>query len=153
LKLNKIDLEILRVLQENCRIPLEELAKKVNLPRSTVYYKIKKLEEKKIIEGYHAKINLKGVEDYLTITFVRAKYGPGYHDIVGERIAKIQGVKAVYFVFGENDFILLIRSRDREDYLKKLEKIMSMREVERTVTIVVAKVIKEDLRVEMVNGK
>ena len=100
--MDKIDLEILRVLQENCRIPLEELAKKVNLPRSTVYYKIKKLEEKKIIEGYYAKINLKGVEDYLTITFVRAKYGPNYHKSVGEKIAKIQGVKAVYFVFGLN---------------------------------------------------
>jgi Lrp/AsnC family leucine-responsive transcriptional regulator len=134
--LDKTDLGILKILQEDCRTP--------------IHYRIKRIEEEGIIEGYHAKIDhAKLGKDYLAATFVRAEYGPGYHESAGRKLAEIPGVWAVYFILGENDFFVLSRSSDREDYLRKLEKIMSMPEIERTSTQVIAKVIKEDLREEI----
>jgi len=145
--LDEIDSGILKILQEDCRTPLEQIANELKVPKSTIHYRIKRLEEEGIIEGYYAKVNhAKLGEDYLTATFVRAKYGPGYHEKAGQKFSEIPGVWGVYFIFGENDFILITRSSDREDYLRKLEKIMNMPEVERTNTEVIAKVIKEDLR-------
>lgn len=145
--IDELDLKILKILQDDCRISLEQIAKMVGVPKSTIYYRIKRLEEEGIIEGYYAKINFAKLgKDYLTITFVKAKYAPGYHEKIGEKLSKISGVWGVYFIFGENDFVVLTRSKDREDYLRKLELMMNMPEIERTNTQVVAKVIKEDLR-------
>jgi len=148
--LDELDKEILKILQMDCRTSLEQIAKKLGVPKSTVHYRIKRLEGEKIIEGYYAKVNASKLgKDYLTITLVRAKYGPSYHERLGKMLAQIEGVWAVYFVFGDTDFIILTRSNNREDFMKKLEKIMSMEEIERTNTQVVAKTIKEDPRIEL----
>jgi len=145
--LDEIDVGILKILQEDCRISLEQIAEKLGAPKSTIHYRIKRLEEEGVIEGYYAKVNLEKLgKNYLTVTFVRAKYGPGYHEKVGQRLSEIPGVWGIYFIFGENDFVILTRSKDREDYMRKLEKIMDMPEIERTNTQIVAKVIKEDVR-------
>lgn len=148
--LDETDLGILKVLQEDSRTPLEKIADELRTPKSTIHYRIKRLEEEGIIEGYHAKINHEKLgKNYLTVTFVRAKYGPGYHEKAGRKFSGIPGVWAVYFILGESDFIILTRSSDREDYLRKLEKLMSMPEIERTNTRVIARVIKEDIRAEL----
>ena len=55
--IDKIDDEILRLLAKNGRITLSELAKKVNLSISPCQARLKKLENKKYILGYHARIN------------------------------------------------------------------------------------------------
>lgn len=148
--LDDIDLRIIEILQKDCRVPLEKIAQTLTVPKSTIHYRTKRLEAEGIIKGYYANLDAtKFGEDYVTVTFVRAKYGPSYHERVGEMISKIRGVFGVYFVFGETDFIVLTRSRSREDFLKKLEKMIDTPEIERTNTMVVAKIIKEDTRIEM----
>lgn len=51
------DREILFELDLNSRISINKLAKKVKLNSGTVNYRIKKLEEKKIISGYYSVID------------------------------------------------------------------------------------------------
>jgi len=149
-QLDKIDIQVLEVLQGDCRTPLETIAKRLGIPKSTVHYRMRRLEQTGVIEHYFAKVNATKVGmDYLVVVLVRAKYGPHYHERIGQRIAAIPGVWAVYYVLGDNDFILLIRANDREDYMRKLEKISSMPDIERTSTQVVAKVIKEDPRISL----
>ncbi len=149
IKLDDKDIEILKLLQKNCRMPLEEMAKILNMPKSTIHYRIKRLEKIGVIEGYYAKINVESIgKDYITVTFVRAKYGPGYHEAVGRKLASIPGVWAVYFVLGDIDFIVLSRANNREDFMRILNQMMSMKEIERTSTHVVIKIIKEDPRIE-----
>ena len=112
------------MLQQNCRISIGTLAKKIGIPKSTVHYRLKKLESEGIIEGYYAKLNatLLG-KDYTTISFVRGKFGPEYHEKVGKLLSKIPGVTGVYFILGEEDFIVLCISNNRKDFMKKLLKI------------------------------
>lgn len=103
-----------------------------------------------MIERYSAKLNASKLgKDYLAVVLVRAKYGPHYHQRIGKKIAVVPGVWAVYYVLGDNDFVLLIRANDRDDYMRTLEKISSMPDVERTSTQIVAKVIKEDPRITL----
>lgn len=144
-KIDETDKVILRILQKDCRVPLKQIAKKVGLPKSTLHYKIRRLEQTGIVQGYYAKLSPIDLgNDYLAIVLVRARYGPGYHGKVGRKLSLIPGVWAVYYVLGEIDFIVLIRAADREDYMRKLERISNMKDIERTSTQVVAKVIKED---------
>lgn len=150
IQLDKTDRYVLRILQQDCRIPLHQIAKKLRIPKSTIHYRIRRLERDGVIQGYYTKLSASSLgNDYLAIILVRAKYGPGYHEKVGRRLAQIPGVWAVYYVLGEIDFIVLIRAADREDYMQKLERISSMRDIERTNTQAVAKVVKEDPRVDI----
>jgi len=147
-RFDDIDIRILASIQKDCRTPLETIGKDLGVPKSTIHYRIHRLEQAGVIEHYFAKLNAAKLgKDYLAVVLVRAKYGPRYHERIGRRIAAIPGVWAVYYVLGDNDFVILIRANDREDYMQKLEKISSMSDIERTSTQVVAKVIKEDPRV------
>lgn len=54
---DKKDLEILRALNENSRMPIVEISKKIKLTPKAVICRIKQLEKKGIILGYNAFIN------------------------------------------------------------------------------------------------
>jgi len=149
--LDEIDLQILDILQQDCRKSLDEISKIINVPKSTIYYRIKRLESLGVIQGYYAKIDPKALgNDYFTVTLVKAKYGPGYHKKIGNILSKIPGVWGVYYVLGEYDFIVLARAENREKFIKDiLEKFVNYEEIERTNTIVIVDIIKEDSRVEI----
>jgi len=150
LSLDEIDKKILSILQKDSRIPVSQIADNLKIPKATVYYRIKRLEKEGVIKGYYAQIDESKVgKDFVTVTLIRAKYGPKYHEELGEALAKVPGVKTVYFVFGETDFVIITRSSDKNDFLKKLEHLMAMNAIERTNTLVVAKVLKDDPRVDV----
>ena len=155
INLDEVDLKILDVLQKDCRKSLDEISKTVGVPKSTIYYRIKKMESMGVIEGYYAKISPKLIgHEYFTITLVKAKYGPGYHKRIGEKLAKIPGVWAVYYVLGDNDFVIISRAKDRESFVKNiLERLINLEEIERTNTITIVEIIKEDSRIEPLGEK
>lgn len=64
-KLDKKDLQILSLLDWNCRMPLTQLAKKIQLNKDVVRYRIKNLEEQKVITGYYSLIDISKL-GYLT---------------------------------------------------------------------------------------
>ena len=60
--MNRVDERILRILQSNCRLPIAELAEKVNLSTSACHRRVKLLEESGIIDGYSARLNARNLE-------------------------------------------------------------------------------------------
>jgi DNA-binding Lrp family transcriptional regulator len=149
-QLNVLDLEILRLLQKNSRTSLNELSHKLSTPKSTLHYRISKLEEDGVIQGYYTELNPSKLGlDFVAITLVRAKFGSQFHEKVGNALAKIAGVHAVFFLFGEIDFLIIIRSRNKADLFSKIEKIYDIPEVERSNTLIVAKTIKNDQRFDI----
>ncbi len=148
--LDDLDKKILRILQEDCRTTREQIAKRLQMSKSAVQYRIKRLEKSGIIEGYYAKINpvLAG-KNYQAVTLVRAKYSPAYYEKLGERLASLPGVWAVYFTFGDNDFVLLVRGVDRDELLRTVESMTKIRGIERTTSQIVIKTVKEDPRIEI----
>lgn len=149
-RLSELDFQLVRLLQKNSRMTLEELARILDTSKSTVHYRIKKLEDEEVIEGFYSKINPSKLGlDFTAILTIRAKFGPRYHEKVGEALAKVPGVSAVYFLFGETDFFVVIRSHDHADFFEKIEKLYNMEEIERINTLIVAKTIKDDPRLQI----
>ena len=66
INIDDIDFKLLRILSSNARIPSIEIAKKMNTTATTIRYRIKKLEEMKIIQGYRITmdINQLGYKDF-----------------------------------------------------------------------------------------
>lgn len=149
-RLDDLDLAILKILQEDCRKNIGEISEILRIPKSTVHYRINRLEKLGFIEGCYAKVNPEKLgRSLVAITLVRAKYRPGYHEKVGDKIKDLPGVWAVYFVFGETDFVVLLRVGDVGGLMKVIEQMMNMEEIERTSTMIVAKVIREDPKIQI----
>lgn len=56
-KLDSKDKKIIEQLQKNCRQTIAEIAKVTKLPRDVVVYRIKRLEENKVIRAHHTMLN------------------------------------------------------------------------------------------------
>ena len=61
-EIDKKDIQILRIIQRNSKITTREIAKQLNLPVTTVFTRIKKLEQKGIIKEYRAILDAKNLE-------------------------------------------------------------------------------------------
>lgn len=106
---------------------------------------MKRLEKEGIVTGYSATVDAEKLGmDYITVISVWADFGPGYYEKIGKELTKVPGVWAVYYCLGDIDFFVLTRAKDREEFLKILDKLMNIEGITRTNTHVAIKVLKED---------
>lgn len=61
IKIDATDKQILKIISNNARIQIIDLAKKINLTSKAIIYRIKNLEKNKIILGYKSKLNLEKI--------------------------------------------------------------------------------------------
>ncbi len=115
--LDEIDLRILRILEKNSKTSLNDIGKGVGIfSASAISRRIRGMEEAGLIKKYsveldHHKLGL----DFITVTFVKAKYQIRYMDKVANKIENIPGVVSVYFLLGDIDFVLITISRNKAD--------------------------------------
>jgi DNA-binding Lrp family transcriptional regulator len=148
--LDKSDKIILRMLQEDCNISLKKIGEKTGLSSSTVHYRVNRLIEEGVITGFKAVVDpLKVGKEILAISLVTGRYGPEYSKKIGERIAKIQGVWAVYFLLGNIDFAVLLRASSREELKEIVDAFIKIEEVERSNTYLILERLKEDATVQL----
>jgi DNA-binding Lrp family transcriptional regulator len=147
IKLDETDKEILKLLLYSDEANLKNIADKLRVSKSTVHNRIKRLRDEKFLNGLYPNLNMNKIGEQISaITLIEANYSPNYSIEVGERIAKIKGVWAVYYVIGENDFVAMIRAKSREDLERIVTEFSNTEGVERTNTIMALSVIKEDPR-------
>ena len=116
--LDKKDLDILRILQDNSRLTTKELAARVNLSTTPVFERLKRLENEGYIRRYVAvldaeKLN-RGFVVYCSVKLRRLN-----HDIASEftqTIRQIPEVTECYNISGEYDYLLKIHAPDMKYY-------------------------------------
>lgn len=142
------DLLILHVLEENSRIPIEELAAMVELPVEEAQRRIRALEEARIIRKYAAVIDWEKAGKEEVTSIIALKVSPerdvGY-DRIAERIARFREVNAVRLVSGRSDLILIVKGRTMQDVSRFVsEHIATMDQIRETATQFVMKTYKEN---------
>jgi Lrp/AsnC family transcriptional regulator for asnA, asnC and gidA len=144
-KVDKTDLKIMRILCGNSKTTLGNIGKKIGIfSPSAVSKRIKGLEKSEIIRKNTVEINFNKIGlDFLTITFVKAKYSENYHNIVAEKLMSIKGIVSIYFLLGDIDFVLITLNKSKEEYEYILEQLTKIEGVERTDTRTVLRVFKE----------
>ncbi|MBY0346848.1 MAG: winged helix-turn-helix transcriptional regulator [Hydrotalea flava] len=116
--LDKIDWQILQLLESNARMTIKEIADKVHLSTSPVHDRIKKLEQSGIIQQYVTLLNAAKVNKGLwVICYVSLKQ---HNKSAGSKFIKaIQAmpeVKECYNISGEFDFMLKVAVKNMESY-------------------------------------
>lgn len=106
--------EILRYLEKNSRIDLEELAILLGMDKIGLINEIEKMEQERIICGYHTMINWEkaGEEKVTALIEVRVtpQRGEGFERIA-ERIYNYPEVTSVYLISGAYDFLVTLEGR------------------------------------------
>lgn len=145
-KLDKIDLKILRILQENSKITNLDLSKRIGLSPAPTLERVKKLETTDIIESYHAKVSAEkiglNVSTFVLVTLAWNKENALENFI--EKIGNIDEVTEAYIITGDGDFLLKIITKDIPSYEQLLfKKLSQIEEVERLKTFMTLSKVKK----------
>lgn len=147
LKLDKIDLQILKLLQENSKITNLDLSKKIGLSPAPTLERVKKLEQSGIIKSYHAKVDALAIGlNVRTFALVNlAWHKENALDNFLKKIKDIDEVTECYIITGDADFLMKIVCKDLQAYENLLFKTLSqIEEIERIKTLMTLSKVKKD---------
>ncbi len=147
LKIDNLDIQIIKLLQEDSRLSYNKIAEKLGISVGTAYNRIKNLEERGILKGYTVIVDPDKVGYGLTALILVQAEGKHLTEVESE-IAKIDNVTSVYDITGEFDIAVIARFKDRDGLNKFIKSLVSLPYVKRTVTNVVLNVVKEDSRIK-----
>ena len=142
--INKIDAQILNILQENSRISNAEIARRIKMAPSAVLERIKKLEKNEIIKKYTTQLNATEVnKDLLAFIHVRAT-GPIVDQNTAKALARVPEVQEVHMVAGEDCFLIKVRVENPAALTDLLRtKIATISSIRSTSTTIVLETVKE----------
>lgn len=147
--IDEIDLKILNKLQDEGRTKRNELAELVGLSLPSLSERLKKLEEKKIIEGYYTKVNRKVFNyDIMAFILVVMDSSKNYKRLA-DHVNKTPEILECYSVLGEGSHMLKAVVKDSEALEKLLSKIQGWAGVQRTITSFVLSTIKETTKLKI----
>lgn len=116
--LDATDLKILRILQEDSRLTVKELAEKINLSPSPTSERQKRFEREGYIERYMAVVNADKVGNHITVLCnVRlARHTLSNIKKFSDAVMDIDQITECYETSGEFDFQIKVLAKDMKDY-------------------------------------
>jgi Lrp/AsnC family leucine-responsive transcriptional regulator len=117
-ELNKQELELLRMLQRNSRFDINNLTDKLNMSRTSVYDKIKKLESEGYIKDYVALVDHKkvGLNFTVIVTVSLNSQRIDYVEEFSRQVAALEEVVEAYVTGGIFDYVLKVVVKDPDTY-------------------------------------
>jgi Lrp/AsnC family leucine-responsive transcriptional regulator len=142
--LDATDRAILELLQANARISNADIARQLDMAPSAILDRIRKLEQRGVIEGYAARINPVAVGLGLTaFVLVRTEERVG-SAAIGQALARQPEVLEVHHVAGEDCYLAKVRVPDTEALSRLLrERFGRLKGVRGTRTTIVLSTVKE----------
>ena len=127
--------QILTFLEKNSRIDPKELAILLGSDEVTIMNEIAKMEEEKVICGYHTLIDWEKVSDEKVTALIEVRVTPmrgqGF-DSIAERIYNYPEVRSVYLISGAYDLMVILEGKTLKqvscfvsDKLSTLDSVLS----------------------------
>jgi Lrp/AsnC family leucine-responsive transcriptional regulator len=143
--LDKIDLGILRLMQENARVTNADMARELDMAPSAILERVKKLEQRNIILQYTTRINPDALQQkLLAFIFMKSSEGMGSNHTTNA-LAHIPEVQEVHHIAGDDCYLVKVRTADSaslmalmRDTFSKIPNILSTR------TTIVLETVKEE---------
>lgn len=143
-----IDLQILNILQGDCRLSFNKLAKKLEVSVGTAFNHVKRLEKRRIIKGYTLNLDFAKIGFSLTVIVMIQAEGRFLNDVENE-LSKSENIIAVYDITGDYDAVVIAKFKDRTGLNAFIKNLLSLPHVKRTATHLVLNVIKEGFGIKL----
>lgn len=118
--LDRIDLNLLRLLRKNARLPNKELAELSGIAPSTALERIRRLQHDGILLGYHAEVApaAVGIGLQAMVTVRLRRHSRALVDSFHTHLLGLREVMAFYHLAGADDFLVHVGVRD-SDHLRE----------------------------------
>jgi DNA-binding Lrp family transcriptional regulator len=128
LQIDAIDRKLLRLLQDDSRRTVQELGDAAGLSASACHRRLKGLEERGIIEKYHAVLSADqlGFSIQFFIEVGLTSQSEATLDAFEAAVKDIPEVLECHLMAGQSDYILRVVCRDHEDF-ERLHRRLSAR--------------------------
>ncbi|MEH7116963.1 Lrp/AsnC family transcriptional regulator [Neobacillus vireti] len=149
MQLSSEEIEILKIIEENHKLPIESIALMAMSNEETVRATIEKLEQSQIIKSYPTLIDWSKVEGQENVTAmidvkVTPKRGVGF-DEVAQRISRFPEVSSLYLMSGAYDLSITVEGRSMIQISQFVsEKLSTIENVVSTTTHFMLKKYKHD---------
>jgi Lrp/AsnC family transcriptional regulator, leucine-responsive regulatory protein len=135
--IDRTDLEILALLQDDGRRSVADIAQRVALSPTAVKRRIERLEAGGVITGYSARVDY-GKLGWTLSAFVELRFaGKTSPEVMDHEASRIAEVTAVYTTAGDQDVIALLRARDVEHLRDIINRLRASRSIVSTRTHVI----------------
>lgn len=132
------DRAIVAALSTDGRTSYTELAERVGLSVSAVHQRVRRLEQRGVLQGYAARVSYEAVGLPLTAFVAIRPFDPSQPDDAPERLAHLTEIEACYSVAGEDSYLLLVRVASPADLERLLQQIRSAANVTTRTTVVLS---------------
>jgi Lrp/AsnC family transcriptional regulator, leucine-responsive regulatory protein len=141
--LDEIDIKILKHLQRDGRAQRNRIAEMVGLSVPSVSERMRKLEDRKLIEGYYAVLNARKFHfDITAFIFVEVDSSAYYENFVNLALNDPE-VLECHSITGEGSHVLKVRTSDTSSFEQLLSRIQSWEGVKKTRSNLVLSSFKE----------
>ena len=148
LEIDKVDLQILSILQEDCHLSLRKIAEKMHISGVMAASKIKKLEEIGVLKGYTVILDpIKLGFDLTAVIFIQTE--GGYLKDLENELSQMSNVTAIYEITGDFDVVAVVKLKDRDSLNTLLKNLLVTPHIKKTMTNITLNVVKEDFRVKL----
>lgn len=146
--MTRLETQVLDLLREDCRLPLEKLAVMLGVSTEEVAETIDSLERRRVILHYAPTINWNLTDRERVEAMIQVSVTPqrdmGF-DAVARRIYRFEEVKSVYLMSGGYDLLVLVEAKSlKELALFVSSKLSTLEMVTGTQTSFVLKRYKEE---------
>ena len=147
-QLDRIDRNIVRLLQRDARIAHTELARRVGLSTTPCKERVRRLEREGVIQHYQAVLDPAALDRALVV-FVQIRLSRTSQDIFEQFTAAaldLPEVQECYLVSGNFDYLIKARVADMNAYRDLLgETLLTLPGVQESTSYVVMEQVKESL--------
>lgn len=140
--LDKDDLRILSILQNNSKIGYKKLSKTLGMPASTIHDRVKRLIEKKIIQDYVVLLNDEAL-GYTHTAIIGVETGSQLYKEVASKLSIIPEVVEVYGTTAQYDLMIKIRANSRAHLSEVIDSLRNIKGVNDINIASVLQVFKE----------
>ena len=141
--IDEIDAKILELLQGSGRMKRSDVADEVGLSISAVSERMRKLEERGVIEGYTAIVDAKRLRLDIT-AFIRVSVdGSEHYPEFVERVQDMEHVLELHSITGEGSHLMKVRVKDTTYLERFLSRIQALPGVGHTTTSIVLSTFKD----------
>ncbi|WP_415890618.1 Lrp/AsnC ligand binding domain-containing protein [Neptuniibacter sp. SY11_33] len=146
--LDRLDVSILRTLQNDGRISYVDLAEKVGLSSTPCIERVKRLEKEGYIEGYYARLNPQ-LLDYNMLVFVEISLSyqtPDAFQMFNKAVEELPYILECHLVSGDADYLLKARINDMSEYRALLgDMLLTLPGVKNSKSYIVMEEVRETL--------
>jgi len=148
MKVDKFDLAILKVLQEDARASLQAISERVGLSSTPCWSRIKRMESEGVIQGYTVRVDPPSIglsETVIVQVTLESHTDETLYDF-GKMLEQIPEVMEVYLVSGDYDYYIRIAVKDTRDYERLLrERLYRIPGIRHSKSSFVLRTLKESL--------